>query len=48
MTVGQAMALTGGGFSAGEDFVFGIDLSEGQTAEYKRRPFTKNKAHHLC
>ena len=34
MTVGQAMALTGGGFSAGEDFVFGIDLSEGQTAEY--------------
>ena len=34
MTVGQAMALTGGVFSAGEDFVFGIDLSECQTVEY--------------
>ena len=34
MTVGQAMALTGGGFSSGEDFVFGIDLSEGQNSDY--------------
>ncbi len=34
MTVSQAMDLSGSGFSQNEDFIFGIDLSDGQNAEY--------------
>ena len=34
MTVSQALALSGSGFSQGEDFVFGIDLSAEQDLQY--------------
>lgn len=34
MTVGEAITLSGNGFSEKEDFVFGIDLSDNQDAEY--------------
>lgn len=34
MTVSQALSLSGSGFSEGEDFIFGIDLSEEQDLQY--------------
>lgn len=45
MTVGQAEELTGGGFSEHEDFVFGIDLSEGQSAEYSDFTVVREKVY---